>query len=235
MFAGKGFDTTHTGSYTCFGNDLEQSDLSGIGNVSTTAELFGEVSHLYDTYSLTVFLTKQSHGACFLGIFQIHDLRHYRQRCLNFFIYNSLNSRDLVSCHRLEMSKVKPESSRSHQRTFLFYMRTQYLFQCFLQQMGSTVILAGILSGSLIHSQLYCIAGADHTGNHGSHMTVFAAAQLDGLFYHKGAVFCGDHTGISFLTTHGGIERSLFYKDGSLLTFHQRTNDFRFRGQHSHF
>ena len=66
-------------------------------------------------------------------------------------------------------------------------------------------------------------------------MTVFAATKFDGIFYTEYTVCSGDHTGVTFLSTHGSVERCLFYKDGSFLTFHQGIHDLCLCGQNSYF
>ena len=61
-----------------------------------------------------------------------------------------------------------------------------------------------------------------------SHMTEFAAAKLDGIFYNKFTICSLDHTSITFLSTHGSVEWCFSYKLQYLLTFHQRSYDFFF-------
>ena len=101
-------------------------------------------------------------------------------------------------------------------------MRTKNCFQGFLKQMGCTVVLAGICTACRTNFQCHSFTFGNHTGFHRSYMTVFAAAKLDGVFYTKYTVFCRDHTFITFLTTHGSIEWSMFYENRSALAFHQR-------------
>ena len=66
-----------------------------------------------------------------------------------------------------------------------------------------------------------------------SHVTKFAAAKLNGILHHESSVFCLDHTGIAFLSTHCCIERSLLYKYGTLLSLCERIYDFCFCGKDS--
>ena len=49
---------------------------------------------------------------------------------------------------------------------------------------------------------------------------------MNGILYHKGTVVsAGDHTGITALSTHGSVERSLIHDDGSALAIGQGFHD----------
>ena len=143
-FACKCLDTTDTSCDTGLGNDLKEHNGACILYVGTTTEFFGEVSHRYHTYLLVVFLTEECHCSGFLSLFYIHDVCVYFKACLNLFVYKIFCCLDLLSCHSLEMSKVKTKSVRSYQRALLLYMTSQNSLQCFLKQMSCTVILTGI-------------------------------------------------------------------------------------------
>ena len=138
--------------------------------MGTSAELFGEVSHRYDSYILAVFLTKEGHSACLLGRLHIHDLGDNRKICLDLFIYQSLYLLDLLLGHRLEMSEVKTQSVRSYERTFLLYMRTENGLQCFLEQMGGAVVFAGVGAGCCVNGKSHLVADLEHAFYHMAHM-----------------------------------------------------------------
>ena len=203
--------------------------------MSTTTEFYREIAHGYHTYLITVFLTEQCHSTCFLSFFDTHDLCGYRQCSLDLFIYQSLCFCNLFRSHCLEVCEIETQSGRIHQRTFLFYMSAENSLQGFLQQMGCTVVLTGVFSFLLVYFQCYFISVGDHTGFHHTYMTVFATTKFDGIFHTEYTVCSGDHTGVTFLSTHGSVERCLFYKDGSFLTFHQGIHDLCLSGQDSYF
>ena len=66
-----------------------------------------------------------------------------------------------------------------------------------------------------------------------SYMTEFATAEFDGVLNNKFTVCSLDHTGITFLSTHCCIERSLLYKYGTLLSLRERIYDLCFCGKDS--
>ena len=124
------------------------------------------------------------------------------------------------------MRKVKTESVRRHKRTFLLYVCTENCFQRFLKKMCRTVVFLCISSCRSVDLQRSSLAFGKHTGFHMSHVTEFAAAKLNGIFYHESSVFCLNHTGIAFLTAHCCVERCFLYKYCSFLSFHKRSYNF---------
>ena len=116
------------------------------------------------------------------------------------------------------MCEVKTQSVRSYQGTFLFYMVSKYRFECFLQQMGCTVVLAGICPFCRCNFQHHFVANFEHALCHISDMSDLAAQQFDRFFYFELSICGADHTGIAFLSAHGCIERCLFYEDRCLVS-----------------
>ena len=141
---GQCLNTTHTCCNTRLRQNLKCQDLTGVGYMSTTTQLLGEITHRYHANVLRIFLVKQCHGTALLCLLNVHHIGSHRKCCTDLFIYQSLDLCDLLSSHRLEMSKVKTKSVRSYQRTLLLYMTSQNSLQCFLKQMSCTVILTGI-------------------------------------------------------------------------------------------
>ena len=93
------------------------------------------------------------------------------------------------------------------------------------------MILAGVsmlLRGNL---QSHLISCFKHAFRHTAHMAHLAAQQLDGILYLKLSVGTSDHTGISLLASHGGIERSLFYENGACLAVCQSFHNLSLCGQ----
>ena len=50
-----------TGSNTSLRKNLERTDCARISYMGTSAKLSGEISHLYYSYSLSIFFAEQSH------------------------------------------------------------------------------------------------------------------------------------------------------------------------------
>ena len=88
----------------------------------TAAKLLGEAAHRNHAHILLVFLAEKRHSARFLGLLQIHNLRHYRKRRLDLLIYQSFHFFKLRRCHSLKMRKIKTQTIRCHQRTLLLHM-----------------------------------------------------------------------------------------------------------------
>ncbi len=60
--AGSRFDTAYTCGNTCFGHDAEWPDISGAGDMCTTAQFGGETGR-YHAHFIAVFFTEQCHRA----------------------------------------------------------------------------------------------------------------------------------------------------------------------------
>ena len=198
----------------------------------TTTKFHREITYGYHTYFFAIFFSEQRHCSGLLCFFDRHYFGHNRNCCLDLFVDNLFHLCNLFCCHSLEMCKVKTQSGWRNQRTFLFYMASQYRLQCFLKQMRCAVVLAGILSLLICYFQSHFIALGKHTGNHMTYMTVFSTTKLNGIFYLELTILSIDHTCVTFLSTHGSIEWCLCCKYCSLLTFYQRIYQFSFRSKH---
>ena len=141
---GQCLDTAHTGCDTRLRNDLKGCDHTCIGYMGTAAQFLGEISHGNHAHTISVLFPKKSHGPCFLGVFNAHNLCHNGKCCLDLLIDHCLHLSQFLLGHSLEMGKVKAQPVRCHKRTLLLYMGTQNRFQGFLQKMGGTVVLTGI-------------------------------------------------------------------------------------------
>ena len=66
-------------------------------------------------------------------------------------------------------------------------------------------------------------------------MSYLTAQKLNRIFHFERTVRGGDHSGITFLSAHGSIERCLLYNNSTHFTVRQCLHQFRFRGKHRHF
>src|SRR5699024_2859930 len=121
----EGFNTADTCGNSAFGYDFKSSDHSGIGHMSASAKFLGKISHRYYPDFFSVFFSEQGHSPGLLSLINGHNIGLHRKICLDFFIYKSFCLLQLFRCHCLEMCKVKTESVRSYQRSFLLNMRAQ--------------------------------------------------------------------------------------------------------------
>ena len=232
IVSGQRLNTPHAGSHACLGYDFKQGDLAGVGHMGSAAKLLGELAHGNHPDLLAVFLTEQRHGAGFFCFLNSHHLGNHRKRRLDLLVYQSLHLLDFLCRHGLEMGEVKAQAGGGYQRTFLLHVGAQNGLQSLLQQMGGTVVLAGVRAACRIHLKGHLVIYGNHAGFHHAHMAVFSAPQMDGILHTEQAVFGADHAGIAFLSAHGGIEGSLLHENGSPLSFHQSIHQLIFCGKH---
>ena len=68
-------DPAHACRNTGFRQDLEGTDHAGSFHMGAPTQLLRELSHLYNSYRIAVFLTKQRHCAGLLRLFDRHFFR----------------------------------------------------------------------------------------------------------------------------------------------------------------
>ena len=231
-FGCKCFDTAYPCCHTTFRQDLECSDLACIGNMCTTAELNRVISHIYNTDDVAVFLTEQSLCSGLSCFFDRHVLNDNRQRSGNAFIYHIFYFLQFFRCHCREMREIETKSLVVYIRSRLFYMCTKYGTECFLKQMGRTVVSCTKHTSLRINGQSNLISNLHHTLCHITDMTDLATKHLLHIFHNKFTVTAFDHTVVGFLSTACCVERSLIYKDGSSLTVRKSVYDLIFCGKY---
>ena len=200
--------------------------------MSTSAELHGEVSHFYHPDLFTVFLAEQRHCTGLFCLLKAHNLSNHREIFGNFFVYQFLYLIQLFLCHSRKVAEVKPQSLAVHIGTGLLHMSAQHLSQCFLQQMGSAVVLTGSRTVSVVYGKSRHIPRLNHAPCNRTDMPYLAAHKLHGILHFKAAVRRGNHTDIRILAAHGGIERCLLHNNRTHIPVGQRLHQFRLRGQH---
>ena len=95
----KRLNTPYTGGNTSLGNNLKICNGACIRHMGAAAELCGEISHAHHAHLISVFFTEQSHGSCFLGFLQCHNLGDDRKGCLDFLVHQILHLLNLIRCH----------------------------------------------------------------------------------------------------------------------------------------
>ncbi len=187
----------------------------------TAAQLGTKFSHLYHADYLPVFLPKESHGTSLLRLFDGHLLCHHRETCLYLLVDNLLYLLDLLRCHRGEMCEVKTKLVWIYQRALLLHMVTQHQTQRLLHQMGGTVVAGSEIPPSLIYREICPLTSPNDSLFHSAHMANLRALELYDILNDKTSPGSSDHTCIRLLSAHGGVHRSLLYKNRTLLSCHQ--------------
>ena len=116
----------------------------------------------------------------------------------------------LFGCYFLEVREVETQRFRSDQRAFLLYMSTQYLTQCFIEQMRTRVV--GCTSGTLVgiytrHHRSIEMFGKLFGNVNRKVVFLFRINNVNGF------EFADQYAGITYLTTAFCIERSLAQYD----------------------
>ena len=200
----------------------------------TAAQFLGELSHLHDSYRLTVFLTKKCHRAGLFRFLDRHHLRLHSQILRNLLIDDLFHTPDLIRRHSRRMGEVETSTLSVLIGTGLLHMAAQHLSERFLQQVCCTVVLTGAVPPGTVHRQSHLIAYLEHALCHPTYMSHFAAKEFHGILYLKFAVRRGDNTQVSFLSAHGSIEGCLLHDHRTYFTVRQRFHQLRLRGEHRH-
>ena len=120
------------------------------------------------------------------------------------------------------MRKVETQTVCRYKRTSLFHVASQYQTQCLLEQVGCTVILAGLDTVLRIYLQGNGIAHLEHALRHPAYMTDLSSLEMDDILYGKFTMRSDDRAGISLLAAHGCVERRHIRNDGALQAIGQR-------------
>ena len=164
-----------------------------------------------DTYFLTILLTEQCHSTQSLRLGYRHIAMLF-QRIVgtNLFAYQLFYLADFFVGHFLEMREVETKRFGRNIRTFLFDMCAQYFAQCLMQQVSCRVVTFALdtflfvdLSGE---SGCYIFR---QTSDEMYRQVVFTLR-----IYNIQLFIVGNQpSGITYLSTHLCIERSLIEND----------------------
>ena len=217
---GHGLDTADVGARGGLGDDLEQTDLGGVGGMRTTAELAGERlvlgAHGDDTDDVAVLLAKEGDSAGSLGLVDTHDAGHDRLGSEDLLVDQVLDGLELLGGQSLEVGEVKAQVLGRHQRAGLGDMLAQDLLKRSVEQVGGGVVAAqettalGVERGG--HGST---DGQRALGNVGD-MGIEAVVVL-GVGNSQRNALGTKLTGVALLATHLGVERGAVEHDLDVL------------------
>ena len=217
---GHGLDTADVRARGGLGDDLEQTDLGGVGGMRTTAELAGERlvlgAHGDDADDIAVLLAKEGDSTGGLGLVDAHDAGHDRLGSEDLLVDQVLDSLELLGGQGLEVREVKAQVLGRHQRAGLGDMLSQDLFKGSVEQ----------VRGGVVAAQETTALGVER-GGHGStdgqralgnvrDVSIQAVVVLSVGNSQRNALG-GKLAGVTLLATHLGIERGAIEHDLDIL------------------
>ena len=164
-------DSSHTGSNSRFRKNLERHDLICILYVSSSTEFNRVVSHIDNSYHISVFFTKQGLCSCLSCLFDRHVFYFYRKSCHNLLIHDCFHFLQFFRCHGREMRKVEAKSVFVHAGSCLLYVCSKNGSQRFLKQVCRTVVSCRQCTFFSIYTQFCLIPCFDHSFDDHSYMT----------------------------------------------------------------
>ena len=161
--AGGRLDAAHARSDAALGDDLEEADVAGAGDVRAPAQLArgadGQNPHL-----VAVLLAEQGHGTAFDGVVELHDARRSRLVSENFRVDHRFDAADLFVGHRRVVREVEARLVGVHERPLLLHVRPQHLAQGPVHQMGGRMIAHGARAPLRVHSRHHLVANGEPAG-----------------------------------------------------------------------
>ena len=104
------FNSSYSRSDTCFAENLESTYLTGILNVSSSAEFFAEITNGYNSYCISVFFSKERSGTFVKSLLYRHYFCFYIYEMADFIVYDIFNLLNFFIGHTLEVIEVKSQT-----------------------------------------------------------------------------------------------------------------------------
>ena len=226
IIRGESLDAAKVCTDTAFGNDLHQTDFSSVGNMTTAAQLAGEIAYLNNTNHIAILLTEQSSNALFasLGKGGFKDVRCGSGH--DNAVGELFNLLQLFGCNRLEVSEVEAKTIRANIATCLLNVSAKNLAKSSMQDMSARMVArdAGTtLSVNLCRNRH---ANCKCSGSNGGNMAYQAFFWRLGIDYLKLHTISGDGAGIANLAAHFSVERGNVKHNFALLASSEGINAF---------
>ena len=210
---------TLNSSYTCrnggLGDNLEQTDLTGVGYVSTAAKLGRGRADLNYSYGRAVLLTEESHCAhltCGVNVGYGSGAALCGE---DSSVDKSLNLCDLFLSECRKMCEVETNSVLINVRACLLNVSAEHGTKSRLKKVsGGVVSLYGITS-FLVYSKCYGVAELDLAVFNAALVEVYAVGLL-GVEHGKCGVTESDNAGVAYLTAALAVEYGLVGNNGAL-------------------
>ena len=198
-------DAAHAGGHAAFAQDADEAQTAGAVCMTAATEFYA-VSKLYHADAVTILLAKQGNGAQLLGFCQGHVAMVLQGNILaDAGIDDALHLTQLLARHLLEVAEVKAQRFGRHERAFLLHMGTEHFAQRLIQQVGGRMIGFTGAAGLQVHTGMEVGRGIGwQLFGKVDGQVVFALCIKD---FHP-HIFGFQHTAVSHLTTHFGVEGS---------------------------
>ena len=115
---------------------------------------FDTVTHCYNSYSFTVFLTEQSHSAKLLSFCDRHFFHFYIKSFKDILVYKCFDLELLLCCHCVEVREVKSKSVSVNELTCLMNVFTENFSQCSLKQMCAAMVSHNSITCLSVNSEV---------------------------------------------------------------------------------
>ena len=139
QFAGDGFDSADAGGNAAFADQLKRTDLGGVIQMGTAAELNGVAAHVDNADGIAVLLAEECSGSQLSGFLDGHFFRHDVVALQNGVLNDLIDLGKLFGGQSRVMGEVKAQVIGLHQRACLMDMVAQDGGQRLLQQVGGRV------------------------------------------------------------------------------------------------
>ena len=149
-------------SYACcnrgLGNNLEQTDITRVGNVSTATKLGGGGADLNNSYLRAVLLTEECHSTHLLCLVGSGNDSFTSLGGEDINVYKMLYLLDLLLGHSSKVSEVEANSVLVNVGARLLNVSAKHLTESRLEKMSRRVISLNCLTASRVNPKLYLIA-----------------------------------------------------------------------------
>ena len=217
-------DTSDTGSYGVFADYLEQSQTSGVVDMSTAAELNGNALCLNNSYDIAVLFAEQSHCAKLLSLFNGH-LGHGNGDSVKYIlIYDSFDLGKLLGCNCLKVGEVETTSLSVNIRTCLMNMVAQNLSQSCLEQMSCGVVSHDSVTLFNVNGSGNTVALAETAHFNCTEVEVLTLCGLLGIGNCKAALTDGDNACVAYLSAALSVERSFIEDNNCVIALVELAN-----------
>ena len=138
--AGHGFDPPHTSGDAALGDDREEADVAGGGDMGAATQLHAEAGHADDANRVAVFFTEERHGAGCDRLLRRPHVRLDRRVAYDLLVDDPLDPLELFARDRLKVDEIEAQPVRGDERTFLRHVRAEHLAKRGVQQMRCSVV-----------------------------------------------------------------------------------------------
>ena len=205
-------------SYTCgnrgFGNNLKETDITGVRNVSTTAKLGGGGADLNDSYLRAILFSEESHCAhllCLVGSGNDGFCLFSKE---NITVNNSFNLSYFLCGHSCKVSEVETNSMLVNVRACLLNVSAENLTKSRLKKMRRRVISLYSITASNVNSESNGVTGLYRAVLNLALMKIYSVSLLC-IKNGESSITKSNSTGVANLSTALAVEHGLVGYDGA--------------------